>query len=66
MVPLRGPPEWTMSELPTRLPHIPEKISGRPKNYTRKKSTIEILDIKVKPALQKPRRLVRWEGMGWS
>lgn len=63
MVPLRGPFEWPMSDLPTLLPHIPEKMSGRPKNYIRKKSTIEIQEIKVKLALQKLRRLVSWKGM---
>ena len=53
MVPIRDQSEWPISTLPVLLPPIPEKIPGRPRNNTRKKSSIEIQEMKARLALQR-------------
>ncbi|KAL6547528.1 hypothetical protein OROHE_009233 [Orobanche hederae] len=53
MQPIKGQNEWPKSDLPILLPPIQEKMSGRPKKNSRKKSSIELQEIRAKIALQK-------------
>ncbi|KAL6515222.1 hypothetical protein OROHE_018854 [Orobanche hederae] len=53
MQPIKGQNEWPKSNQPILLPPIPEKMPGRPKKNSRKKSSIEMQEIKAKLALEK-------------